>query len=179
MSRFTPGLFWYGLFEPPGAQFFIDSLIQMKSFTSVFRFLPSHGLVLFLMSACAAPQPRLTPAPIPGQAVDPEAVYQTVDAVKLGEPVGVTVDLHGNIFIADGLTGQLVQIGADRTVARGFQPPPRNPSFLPSDVKLQGFFIYTIDQVGRSLLRYDKDGAYRDLLLNFDQAVSGRRVYHH
>jgi DNA-binding beta-propeller fold protein YncE len=149
----------------------------MKLITSACRFLSSLGLVLFLVGSCAAPPPRLNPAPVSGQAIDPVAVYQTVDAVKLGEPLGVTVDLHGNIFIADGLPGQLVQIGADRTVAREFQPPPRNPSFLPSDIKLQGFFIYTIDQVGRTLLRYDKDGAYRDLLISFKETVAGRRVY--
>ena len=131
---------------------------------------------MFLATSCATPQPRLKPALIPGQAVDPVAVYQTVDAVNLGEPLGVTVDLHGNIFIADGQPGRLVQIGAGRIAAREFQLPPRNPGFLPSDIKLQGFFIFTIDRIGRTLLRYDKDGAYRDLLLNFNTTILGRRV---
>jgi len=133
-------------------------------------------LAAALSLSCAPPLARFKPAGSPGDTIDPVAVYQTVDAVKLGEPLGVSVDLQGNIFIADGLPGQLIRIEAGRDAAREFQPPPRQPGFRPSDIKLQGFFIYTIDQVGRALLRYDKDGAYRDILLNFNETDAVRRV---
>jgi sugar lactone lactonase YvrE len=94
----------------------------------------------------------------------------------LGEPLAVSVDLRGDIYVADGLPGRVIHFTEDGTTALEFETPASSPGFYPCDVKLHGFFLYAIDEVGRTLLRFDQDGAYRDILLNFNEEIFGRRI---
>jgi hypothetical protein len=106
----------------------------------------------------------------------PIAVYQSTGNVELGEPLAVSVDLRGDMYIADGLPGRVVHLAEDGNSAFEFETPRRSPGFYPCDVKLTGFFLYAIDEVGRTLLRFDQNGAFRDILLNFNQKIFGRRI---
>ncbi len=140
------------------------------------RIFLSIGLFLALFFACAPPEKKVASETPLGRAFVPEVIYQSASGIRLGEPLGVAVDLHGDIFVADGLPGRVIFFNAGGDSALEFQEPFRYPGFYPSDLKLQGFFLYAIDKVGRALLRFDKDGAYRDLLLNFNEAILGKRI---
>jgi sugar lactone lactonase YvrE len=116
-------------------------------------------------------------------AVDPErekvaplAVYGEISGLALGEPLALAVDFAGNIIVADGSPGRLVRYDRGGERAREFEQPSGNPGFYPTDVALYGFFAYAIDEAFRTLIRFDNDGAYRDVLLNFDQLAGTRRV---
>jgi DNA-binding beta-propeller fold protein YncE len=60
------------------------------------------------------------------------------------------------------------------TGAQEFQQP--GSGFYPSDVAVRGFFVYVVDEAARRILRFDDTGAYRDVLLNFEELSLGRRV---
>ncbi|NIM19545.1 MAG: hypothetical protein GTO51_04095 [Candidatus Latescibacteria bacterium] len=141
-----------------------------------FRIVVSLGLVLAGVIACTPGEKRIGLDAASGKAFAPVAIYQNVSDLSLGEPIGIAVDLHGDMFIADGLPGRILFINSIGNSGSEFQKPFRNPGFYPSDLKLHGFFLYAVDEVGRTLLRFDKDGAYRDLLLNFNEEIIGRRV---
>ena len=104
----------------------------------------------------------------------PVAVFGEVGRLDLGEPLAVAVDFDGNAVVADGSPGRLVMF--DRTGERSqeFEQPQGNPGFFPTDITLYGFFTYAVDERQRNLVRFDKDGAYRDVLLNFDQLTGSR-----
>ena len=109
--------------------------------------------------------------PVPAVAgTAPVMTLTAVGGVILGEPLAVSIDFQGNILVADGVPGRVVRIDASGRQALEFQRPTQSPGFHPSDLKLSGFFIYALDEVGRVLQRFDIDGAYRDQLVNFDQA---------
>ena len=112
--------------------------------------------------------------PVPAVAgTAPVMTLTAVGGVILGEPLAVSIDFEGNILVADGVPGRVVRIDASGRQALEFQRPTQSPGFHPSDLKLSGFFIYALDEVGRVLQRFDIDGAYRDQLVNFDQAFEG------
>ena len=107
----------------------------------------------------------------------PAAVYRSIGDVTLGEPLAVSIDIRGGMFIADGIPGRLVQFDVSGTRSVEFQSPSNSPGFFPSDCKLQGFFLYAVDEVNRTILRFDTDGAYRDILLTFtEELIGGGRV---
>lgn len=108
--------------------------------------------------------------------IEPVAVIAGVAGVTLGEPLGVAVDFDGNAIVADGSPGRLVKFDATGTRAQEFDQPFGSPGFYPTDIALYGFFSYAIDERQRTLVRFDKDGTYRDVLLNFEQLEGTRRV---
>jgi DNA-binding beta-propeller fold protein YncE len=112
----------------------------------------------------------------PGGGVKPISTYTTLADVTLGEPLAVTIDFNGEPVVADGVPGRLIGLSTVDDSAVEFQKPAPSPGFNPSDIKLSGFFIYALDAVGRLLLRFDKSGAYRDVLISFDERFSGRRI---
>lgn len=108
--------------------------------------------------------------------VEPLATFGDVGGVSLGEPLGVAVDFDGNAIVADGSPGRLVMFNRDGTRVQEFEQPFGSPGFYPTDIAQYGFFTYAIDERDRVLVRFDKDGTYRDVLLNFEQLTGTRRV---
>ncbi|MFQ5512497.1 MAG: NHL repeat-containing protein [Candidatus Krumholzibacteriia bacterium] len=110
------------------------------------------------------------------ESVTPVMAAAAVGGIMLGEPLAVTIDIAGNIVVADGVPGRLVRIDSSGEQSLEFQRPAQSPGFHPSDVKLSGFFVYALDEVGRVLQRFDTDGAYRDQLVNFDEVFDEGQV---
>lgn len=106
----------------------------------------------------------------------PQAVYRDVGGLPLGDPLGLAVDFSGNMYIADGVPGRVVCWLAGGKGSLEFQKPSQQPGFLPIDVEVSAFFVYALDPAERTLLRFDNRGAYRDILIKFDEVSAGRRV---
>jgi DNA-binding beta-propeller fold protein YncE len=94
---------------------------------------------------------------------------------RLGEPVAVAVNFDGRAFVADVSPARLVGLRIGDGLAQEFQSPPA-AGFYPSDVAVHGFFIYAIDVTNRALLRFDERGAFRDVLVNFEELTVNRRI---
>ncbi len=94
--------------------------------------------------------------------------------LPLGEPLAVAVDFLGRVVIADGSPGRIVR-WKDSAVQE-FQSPSTDVGFYPTDIAVHGFFVYVVDETGRKILRFDDQGTYRDVLLNFEELSLGRRV---
>jgi DNA-binding beta-propeller fold protein YncE len=108
--------------------------------------------------------------------VEPLAVYGEVGRLDLGEPLAVAVDFDGNAIVADGSPGRVVMFDREGKRSMEFEQPLGNPGFFPTDITLYGFFTYAVDERQRTLIRFDKDGTYRDVLLDFNQLTGTRRV---
>jgi DNA-binding beta-propeller fold protein YncE len=80
------------------------------------------------------------------------------------------------MFLADGAPGRIVCWRTSGGKSLEFQRPDQQPGFYPSDIDLSGFFVYALDPVERTLLRFDNRGAYRDILIKFDEVSAGRRI---
>jgi sugar lactone lactonase YvrE len=126
------------------------------------------GIATF--AGCASQDVDVMPV---GGGEEPQAVYSKLGGIELGDPRAVTVDFSGNVFVADGLPGRIVSWIESTDESLEFQRPTQQAGFNPSDVKLHGFFVYGLDPVTRSLLRFDNRGAYRDILIKFDAVVRG------
>jgi DNA-binding beta-propeller fold protein YncE len=138
----------------------------------------SHWLVFaaaLVSAGCAAAADRSAAAPDRSEQA-PQAVYRDVGGLPLGDPLGLAVDFSGNMFIADGVPGRIVCWLAGGKGSLEFQKPNQQPGFLPVDVKVSAFFVYALDPAERTLLRFDNRGAYRDILIKFDEVSAGRRV---
>lgn len=107
---------------------------------------------------------------------EPLNTISEVRDVIFGEPLSVSVDFEGNILVGDGAPGRVVRIEASATDALEFQDPLRSPGFYPADLAVSGFFVYVLDEVGRTLLRFDNQGAYRDVLVDFDGLLQNRLI---
>jgi DNA-binding beta-propeller fold protein YncE len=140
-------------------------------------------LLLVLVTTCAlagvcVPKGKTEP-PLTTESTDearPIAAYGDADGIILGEPLAASTDINGDIFVADGSPARLMRIETSPVRFVEFQLPSSSPGFYPTDVAVQGFFVFAVDETGRTILRFDKDGAYRDVLLNFDELVKVRRV---
>lgn len=106
----------------------------------------------------------------------PVSALTTFNGITLGDPVAVTRDFDGNLLIADRAPGQIVHVmlNADRAVE--FQQPPTGSGFSPVDLQPSGFFVYVVDPVQRTLLRFYKSGSYVDILIDFNTVFPGRHV---
>ncbi|UCG50619.1 MAG: NHL repeat-containing protein [Candidatus Latescibacterota bacterium] len=135
-------------------------------------FISTSLLILCALNGCASQGIELDP---PG-ADEPEAVFTTFGGITLGDPLAVTIGFSDNVFVADGLPGRVVCWVEPSGESLEFQKPTQQPGFYPSDVKLSGFFVYALDPVERTLLRFDNRGAYRDILIRFDAVVPGQRI---
>lgn len=133
-------------------------------------------LTLSLLGSCASQGGGSSAAALPLEREVPVEVYTEVSGLALGEPLAVTVDIAGNMYIGDGIPGRIVCWRAGGDGSLEFQKPAQQPGFYPGDIELSGFFIYAIDPVERTLLRFDNRGAYRDILVKFEDVISGRRV---
>jgi DNA-binding beta-propeller fold protein YncE len=132
------------------------------------------GLAAAVLSGCASGG-RHAAEDAPG--IDtPEAVIRSVGGITLGEPLAVALTFGDDPIVADGAPGRLIRIAASGAEATEFEKPSPSPGFYPTDVKMSGFFVYAVDQVRRALFRFDKDGAYRDVLIDFDEVFQSRRI---
>lgn len=131
---------------------------------------------LLHLGSCASQGGRESVVDLPAERDAPVAVYTEVAGLAIVEPLAVTVDISGNMYLADGIPGRIVCWLAGGEGSLEFQKPTQQPGFYPSDIELSGFFVYAIDPVERTLLRFDNRGAYRDILVSFEDVVSGRRI---
>ncbi len=137
-------------------------------------------LVLLAVAGCVphVERPAVVSAAPGGET--PEVSYRDAAGITLGAPMALAVDFSGNMYVADAAPGRVVCWLASGTGAvEGaveFQRPTQQPGFYPSDIAVSGFFVYALDPVARTLLRFDNRGAYRDVLIEFDELSSGRRI---
>jgi DNA-binding beta-propeller fold protein YncE len=135
------------------------------------------ALAALLAAAAGCARAADRPAAAPDRSeVTPEAVYRDVGSLPLGDPLGLAVDFSGNMYIADGVPGRIVCWLAGGKGSLEFQKPGQQPGFLPVDVEVSAFFVYALDPAERTLLRFDNRGAYRDILIKFDEISAGRNV---
>ncbi|MDD4856688.1 MAG: NHL repeat-containing protein [Candidatus Krumholzibacteria bacterium] len=87
---------------------------------------------------------------------------------ELREPTGVAVDSRGFVYVADAMAGKVFRYSQDGSSLE-FQRPPNGATFYPIDVAVQEAFILVLDYSRNSLLRYDCEGSYLDVLISFDQ----------
>lgn len=138
-------------------------------------------LILILMTMAGVSAPACSPRAAGGGDVPaPEerevlARLNEAGQTRMGEPVAVAVNFEGRAFVADVSPARLVGLRIDKAVAQEFQSPPE-AGFYPSDVAVHGFFIYAIDVTNRALIRFDDRGAFRDVLVNFEELSFNRRV---
>jgi hypothetical protein len=126
------------------------------------------------LCACAPHAPSKTSASLDEET--PVLTVRTFGGITLGEPIAITRDFEGNLLIADRAPGQVVHFLLDADRAVEFQSPPSGPGFSPADLQPSGFFVYVVDPVERTLLRFYKSGNYLDVLIDFNVAFPGRRV---
>ncbi|MBP2681132.1 MAG: cell surface protein [Candidatus Krumholzibacteriota bacterium] len=144
----------------------------MPNFRSIFLVILCSGLV---SAGCGAAADRNAGAAEPSGET-PQAVYRDVGGLPLGDPLGLAVDFSGNMYIADGVPGRLVCWLAGGKGSLEFQKPSQQPGFFPCDVEVSAFFVYALDPSERTLLRFDNRGAYRDVLIDFDEVDAGRKI---
>ena len=101
--------------------------------------------------------------------------WRACPTITPGKPTGVCTDFGGNVVVADASPPRLVLFRGDQG-CQEFQLPGDQPAFRPSDVSIRGFFVYAVDETDRMLLRWDSSGSYRDVLLNFADLQTGRRI---
>jgi len=127
------------------------------------------------LTACASAPPAQNPAATPlanvSELIDS---YDGGDLTFIGSPQAVAIGFDGTSYVADISPGRIVAFDADGK-PQEFQTPS-NRAFFPTDVAVNGFFIYAIDEPGRRLLRFDRAGNFRDVLIDFESLGGGRRV---
>jgi sugar lactone lactonase YvrE len=132
----------------------------------------------FTLAACAPAGDSARP--VPGVSVPADTLAAVRDLrcerVTLGAPMAVCLDFGGAVIVADALPPRLVSFDAAAGGCTEFQAPADRPAFQPSDVSVRGFFVYAVDEANRMLLRWDASGAYRDVLVSFEELDERRRV---
>lgn len=116
--------------------------------------------ILIARAAGSAAQPRL------------EETGTRLGAGELREPVGVAVDVLGNVYVADAMAGKVFRFDREGGSLE-LERPPDQTGFYPIDVAAQESFVLVLDYAGNRLLRYDAKGAYLDVLVAF--GASGAR----
>ncbi|MDH4036785.1 MAG: NHL repeat-containing protein [Candidatus Krumholzibacteria bacterium] len=135
-------------------------------------------IILSLGAASCAPGADAPPPATggePASLLTPDAAWNACATITPGKPAGVCTDFGGNVVVADTSPPRLIvfrSVGA----CQEFQIPDGQPAFRPSDVSIRGFFVYAVDETDRMLLRWDSSGSFRDVLLNFEDLQTGRRI---
>ena len=133
----------------------------MAKLVLVLRLIP---LVCALCLIGCASRPRLeqidqsaSASPSP-QGETPLSAYQTFGGITFGEPVAISRDFDGNLLVADRSPGQVIHLLLATDEAVEFDQPPIGSGFTPVDLKQTGFFVYVVDAIERTLLRFYKTG---------------------
>lgn len=128
-----------------------------------------------LLAAC-----KTVPAPDPGRAIrdpafGPPAGVEWVDSIhsSRGSEWGqferlsaVDVLADGRLFVAD-LGGQRIHWW-DADGLYGGQLDTPGPQLRPADLAHTGFQLFVLDRVTNAVLRFNRDGAFRDVYLPLD-----------
>ena len=141
------------------------------------------GAAALAVGCAGAPAGDAPPAPpagaratAPSDSIPPVLAFHTCERLTLGAPGAVCVDFNGSVVLADGSPPRLVSYDPAARSCQEFEAPADRPAFRPSDVSIRGFFVYAVDEANRLLLRWDSSGAYRDVLLSFEELAERRRV---
>jgi SMP-30/Gluconolactonase/LRE-like region len=132
-----------------------------------------------VVAACAPAHEAAHSATAPVASADTLAIqfsFQSCGRVTLGAPSAVCLDFNGALILSDASPPRLASYDAASGTCTEFQPPADRPAFRPSDVAVRGFFVYAVDEADRLLLRWDSSGAYRDVLLSFEDLPDRRRI---
>jgi len=136
--------------------------------------------LLAVLCACGPGSGAREPdaARVAGQTVPIVSVFRDIGGVRLGVPLAVAVDFDGVAFVADASPARIVAFRRAEGLAQEFQAP-KSAGFYPTGVGVHGFFVYAIDESGRRLLRFERRGSFRDVLLDFQELAERRRVSPH
>ena len=85
---------------------------------------------------------------------------------ELREPLAVTVDQRGRLYVADAMTGKVYRY-SEGSGSIEFERP--SASLFPLDLGVEGSMVYVLDYTGNRVLRYDASGAFLDILLAFEE----------
>ena len=94
---------------------------------------------------------------------------------QLREPLGLAVDNDGFVYTTDAMTGKVFRFAQDGSYIE-FENPALDAAFYPIDLSLNGPFVYILDYSGNRILRYDRQGAYMDILISFGNIEGMRPV---
>jgi tripartite motif-containing protein 71 len=87
---------------------------------------------------------------------------------ELREPLGLSVDVHGFVYVADAMTGKVFRYSPGGESVE-FERPSLSASLYPIDVAVYGSYVYVLDYAENRILRYDREGSYLDILLSFSE----------
>lgn len=87
---------------------------------------------------------------------------------ELREPLGISVDPRGVIYVADAMAGKVFRF-TDDGESTEFEAPAGFGSIYPIDVAGSGTFVYVLDYASNKVLRFDYRGAYLDVLISFEE----------
>src|SRR5262245_32294550 len=132
--------------------------------------LGSSLLVLFSLACASAPPPAnngtaadsTAATATSAERLEPVWAMRACERATFGEPVAMTLDFGGTVFVADASPPRVVSYAEESQKCIEFQPPDDSPAFRPSDVAVRGFFVYAVDEPDRALLRWDASGSWRD-----------------
>lgn len=92
---------------------------------------------------------------------------------ELREPLAVTVDQRGRLYVADAMTGKIYRY-SDEGGSLEFESS--SASLFPLDLGVEGSMVYVLDYTGNRILRFSESGAFLDVLLSFDEFPNTRPV---
>ncbi|MBN2071447.1 MAG: NHL repeat-containing protein [Candidatus Krumholzibacteriota bacterium] len=128
-------------------------------------------LVLFLIILFLSPESAFSEDPLKEKGSAPAIIlHQKIERLGedvLMEPLGLAADPDRFLFVADAMTGKVFRFSPDGSHIE-FENPPRNASFYPIDLALNGPFVYILDYSRNRVLRYDGKGSYLDILISFE-----------
>lgn len=94
---------------------------------------------------------------------------------ELREPLAVTVDQRGRVYVADAMAGKIYRYSTDGSSLE-FERSSAATALFPLDLGVEGSMVYVLDYAENRVLRYDDSGAFLDILLSFGEFPKMRPV---
>lgn len=134
-------------------------------------------LLSFALPSGALPE-RENPVPtgeesLPTGGIRIEEVGRRFGEGELREPLAVTVDQRGRIYVADAMTGKIYRYSQE---GGSLEFEGSSTAIFPLDMGAEGSMVYVLDYSENRILRYDDSGAFLDILLSFDEFPKMRPV---